>query len=837
MRYSSRRSDRRGTILPLLFVGLIGLFGLVALAIDIGMLAVARAQAQNVADTSAMAGARTLNGDVASNNNYSAVTPAAIAAATSNYVMGNNIVSEQCTIDVGSYYYDAGVNKFLPNYTGKAGTDNWSLCRSTIAATGEWAFARVLGLDTFNVTAQATSVHRPRDVAVIMDFSGSMRFQSLLAIPHSGTKTTSMNPETVYPRFGHYEDELTAKLRGTAPVQASTGEYYGLANVTVTTESGPPIVEDFYQHNLGAPTKIKAFAPASSGYETTPGGDNYLRKNLNAPGQPYAKNIQELLNLATVTNGTYDALFQTNGYEDSRFGLSQPFSGYTQGPNYWGKSFFIWPPDPRWSDTDTNLQKDWRKKFFKYPSSSTRMDDNSRLWDTSGNWRTPRSGSTDYYNIDYAAILNWIKNVGPNPFPTQLRAGRILYYDAIPSSIDTSAYPPTNLNERFWKEYIDHVLGVKQTGSSTWSQVVTQTGYGDDYAWGTVKITANSSLTGTAPNRPYMHYQDNPRRPRLHFWFSPMTLIDFAGNYNQSRFWWPGTVHEAQCWQCKVGIQAALRDIELNHPNDWVGLMYFSSPKDSGSNATGRFNRARVALGKEYNTMEEALWFPFNTLGSSSTEIRPYDGNMLEVPHADGGTTAAMGFMLAYNQLSSNQTSSLRYYGGAAEGINGGRGRKGAQKIAIFETDGMANIPCTASFTNSGAYQSYYRIRQGSTNEYPSLGSFNIAQARTDAYAVVDRMVALDSDAVAGPGYSTPRNSMLVHCLAFGALFEPEAAGTEQTQALDFLHTVEVKGKTAIGSSLPAYKTIIGTADERIAKIKDAFTSIMQDGKQVTLIE
>ena len=26
---------------------------------------------------------------------------------------------------------------------------------------------------------------------------------------------------------------------------------------------------------------------------------------------------------------------------------SVPFYGYTQGPGYWGKTFFTWPPDPR----------------------------------------------------------------------------------------------------------------------------------------------------------------------------------------------------------------------------------------------------------------------------------------------------------------------------------------------------------------------------------------------------------------------------------------------------------------------------------------------------------
>ena len=46
---------RRGVVLPLVAVCLIALIGLVALAIDIGMVAVAKTQAQNAADCVAMA--------------------------------------------------------------------------------------------------------------------------------------------------------------------------------------------------------------------------------------------------------------------------------------------------------------------------------------------------------------------------------------------------------------------------------------------------------------------------------------------------------------------------------------------------------------------------------------------------------------------------------------------------------------------------------------------------------------------------------------------------------------------------------------------------------------
>src|SRR5690606_29271047 len=126
---------------------------------------------------------------------------------------------------------------------------------------------------------------------------------------------------------------------------------------------------------------------------------------------------------------------------------------------------------------------------------------------------------------NYTAILQWLK-ASPCPFPSRLQSGRILYYDAIPDSI-SSSWPPSNQNERFWRDYINYVLGLIQYGSSSYEEITDRTGYGDDYTWGTIRISAKPTI-GTPP--PYMDYRDNPKRPRTHFWFGPMTMIDFLGN-------------------------------------------------------------------------------------------------------------------------------------------------------------------------------------------------------------------------------------------------------------------------------------------------------------------
>ena len=57
------KQERRGTVIPMLACSIVVLMGMVALAIDLGYLAIARVQAQNTADVAALTALRTLNGN------------------------------------------------------------------------------------------------------------------------------------------------------------------------------------------------------------------------------------------------------------------------------------------------------------------------------------------------------------------------------------------------------------------------------------------------------------------------------------------------------------------------------------------------------------------------------------------------------------------------------------------------------------------------------------------------------------------------------------------------------------------------------------------------------
>ena len=225
MRVSSFRNVRKGSVLPLVAVSLIALLGLVALAVDLGMVAVARTQAQAAADLAALTGARTLTGDPATNYNYSAVSSKANTAVEMNNVLNSAVsAGSQMTLTVGSYSYDSTQNKFVIYPSTKSSSDAWSLVQATVTGDQPAYFSRIFGMTTLNASAVATAAARPRDVAVVLDFSGSMRFNSLLgadaALGYLTNRNRSMNPETAYPTFGHYTNVSTVLGLSTKPCQA-----------------------------------------------------------------------------------------------------------------------------------------------------------------------------------------------------------------------------------------------------------------------------------------------------------------------------------------------------------------------------------------------------------------------------------------------------------------------------------------------------------------------------------------------------------------------------------------------------------------------------------------
>jgi hypothetical protein len=292
----------------------------------------------------------------------------------------------------------------------------------------------------------------------------------------------------------------------------------------------------------------------------------------------------------------------------------------------------------------------------------------------------------------------------------------------------------------------------------------------------------------------------------------------------------PGTAHDVSMVAAKLGIAGALTDIQNNHPNDMVSLIYYARPTYAGDpTGVGVFDNPPVTLGRNYTSMINSIWYPPNSL---TADVRPWDSNGSNTPRAHGdytsNTATSYGLMLAYNQFSGN--SALMANG------QGGYGRTGAQRLVILETDGMANIATTAGVTNEGANQSYYDV--GTGNTYSVSGNDPAA----DAIAAATTICGLTTTTNNGlPGYSTSSKPVIVQCIAFGALFEPTADPAYSQPAISMLQSISTLGNSTFPSSASdptnGYKWCIGTLSQRQTKLRQAFTTIMDSSVPIVLVK
>jgi Flp pilus assembly protein TadG len=1025
-----RPTHRAGTALPLLTVCLVALLGFLALAIDLGMLALSKVQAQNAADLAALAGARALDA-TAPDYGQSQATTTAQNILTYNVILGQKIQSSQLTLTYGTYDYSQSNQTFGTNFPGTPNVPTSAVAATVVSNPSPTAFSGVFGWSALpTVTAQATAVHRPRDVALVMDLSNSMRFGTTLGFEWCTTSRTTNNPDTVVPTFGQYSaPNVQSELIGPTTNRISASYTITPTNTTATNSYySKTYINSFYQQDAYAVPIVRAFdsyssadggytwsppttqmpqlpgviSPPGSTYTVTPGGDCPLfKQNSNSV---YAQNVKDV-----VGGNTFTLAWELDGYSNYTTGSlngttldgkpapvykgaandtasvsgGTQFNGYTQGPGYWGKTFFVWPPDPRQplgtsttSTCNTTIQT-WLQQIgyqnsaggLGYTNSATTAaaiqgiystanggqawpwpagDDGTgtavgtlsnyllnKVKDTDGvtalttnnvtfcrimrlygwnyvvdnqgttpcDWRVRFFGTNDNsklfaktaslgqgqswglnnptgnYTINYNEILRWITQT-PNPFPKQMRAGRIKYYGSIPSAI-TGAWPNYgSTDERFWKEFIDYCLGFYQNGTNSYQNVSAMSGYGsDDTSWAGVKVKAPPSSGVNAKSMPY---DDSPPRGLLRYWFSPINMVDYLHNdnfdtvyqyYNPTRWFpqTPGDGYEAPLYPGKQAFLGAITTMQTNHPNDWFTTVFYGWPRE---HATGNhyssfasWNCVNCPLGTNYSYAQKAMFFPFSTINADGsdnfTEVTPYDSDpatgtvpsacFLDIARGSGATTFDMALMLCYNQFvaTPQDDTALRKYVTQTPiqfptGLAGGMGRKGAQKVIIFETDGVANTmagmngnanaPAASGMTSAAAYQPprYYAIRYDMNNpagsEYPTINDVGNGagpvQNNIKAY-----ITQLKGD------FGTQRNPFRLYTLGFGPVFDPTSPdyniATTVLQNMQYWAGTQGSPNTPLDPS----QLITGTDATMQSNMTKTYTNILQNGIQIALVK
>ncbi len=378
-----RPRRRRGTVLPLVVLTLVAQLSFLALAIDLGMVAISKTQAQQAADLVALTTARSLNGSATGNYNQSAATTNAQNILSYNRVLSNKIQASQLQLTFGSYDYSQTAQSFSANYPPLTGSPTTAVTATVTTIGSPAAFSAILGTQLMPIlSASAQAVHRPRDLALVLDLSGSMRMGTCLGFDFYPTSRTTNNPDTLIPSFGQYSSS-NAGLLGPSTNSTSSDESYTISpsNTTAANPSyAKTYINDFYQNAAYASTLIRAFdsytstnggstwtAPSGgatpvlppASYASVPGGDVPLFKSGSTT--TYATDVKDVVN-----GTTRNALWELDGYSNYTNGslssaaqgqtsyANAPFYGYTQGPGYYGETFFIWPPDPRKPLTTAN---------------------------------------------------------------------------------------------------------------------------------------------------------------------------------------------------------------------------------------------------------------------------------------------------------------------------------------------------------------------------------------------------------------------------------------------------------------------------------------------------
>ena len=403
------------------------------------------------------------------------------------------------------------------------------------------------------------------------------------------------------------------------------------------------------------------------------------------------------------------------------------------------------------------------------------------------------------------------------------------------------------------------MLGFRQTSAGVYTDISALSGYGADFTWGTNALTAPSA---TPP--PYMNYSDNPLRPQLRCWFGPLLMTDALQNFNM----WVNTTgyfckqagdsYEAPVYTCKQAFLASIDTMENNHPNDWFTLIPFSWPRTGSTGldyitTSGRFNCVMAPMGTNYSYASSAVVFPFSTINANgtpnNTEITPYDpdpatskvpsANFTDTPRADGETCPAMALMLAFNQFAVTPVNdtTLRTYVTSSPinfptGMAGGLGRRGAQKVVIFETDGIPNTSASATLTNAGTYKYYsirYDMNKPYSSEYPSTTNYTDdadSGVTTPLYSLITQL---------NTTYGTTRNPFRLYAIGFGPVFQ----GSDASSAETVLQNMQYYAGTQANAStpLPSNQIIYGTDAQMLTNMTSAYTNILQNGVQIALIK
>lgn len=211
MSQRQQTNDRRGVILVLTAVLMVVLLGFVAMTVDIGFIELTRTQLQSAADASALSGAMELSGIdepalVRTNARNAVVQTAAMHRAGDKASVSIDPVSD---ITFGKLVWNGNSQTYKIQWGENQTPYNVIKVRAmrTTGAGGDnrlpLFFAPALGSNKADVGAEAIATFQPRDIMVVLDFSGSMNDDSCFgAISKLGRSYIESNMQNMWTQLG-----------------------------------------------------------------------------------------------------------------------------------------------------------------------------------------------------------------------------------------------------------------------------------------------------------------------------------------------------------------------------------------------------------------------------------------------------------------------------------------------------------------------------------------------------------------------------------------------------------------------------------------------------------
>jgi hypothetical protein len=189
-RQQKDRASRRGASLVLVAVLIVVLLGICGFALDMGYIVLVRTELQRAADAASLAGASVMP------EGTDAAETEAFDYAVLNSSGDRRFTRDEVRVEFGQW--DRTTRTFL------AGLPQPSAIKVTIDSRPQgFFFGRVFGYDDFRTSASAVATFQPRDMMLVLDFSGSMCFDSQVrSIRRLGRTAVENNLRDIYRELG-----------------------------------------------------------------------------------------------------------------------------------------------------------------------------------------------------------------------------------------------------------------------------------------------------------------------------------------------------------------------------------------------------------------------------------------------------------------------------------------------------------------------------------------------------------------------------------------------------------------------------------------------------------